>query len=981
MKFFRKENFIKKTIITIVIVLLVNFSIPTMSRAADVSEAVADFLLKIPDGIMWLMQYTFLGEADVLIKTHSDEKKEGSMVGCIIAGGAIGGTAGAGIGSIIPVGGTLIVGIIGGTVGAIGGLITGFFTTDNGDYNLPNIKYTPYAIFSNKVPILNADFFGKVEDKKIYTYYSTNVGEIGANMINSFYSEKKEDVENYLKLELSRIANTPSKREKVINYMNNLLKLYLTNDPDTSSYTVAKNKLDLEVNSWISAGVFEVDNSLYNGSFSDYINTYKSELNSIRGETEIDEIIKGLEDELNMIGTTKPLIKFNWEMKFPPNSSLVTEGILTNQKELNEQINNIKEETVTDSVSVLKPIVSKWYNILRTIAIVGLLSVLVYIGIRILVYSTSAHDKAKYKTMLKDWLVGLCLLFVLHFIMSFTMTVTRYIRDIFDNSPMEDDKLIVQDDLECLENEPKNILAFQMHNSETGYWSVNMIEKIRQSITIHEESIDKKISYTIMYIVIIIEVLIFTFQYLKRVVTMAILTLIAPLVALTYPIDKITDGQAQGFNIWLKEYIFNALLQPLHLILYTIIMSAAFALVKTNPIYGIVALGCITPMEKLLRKIFGFGKAESVGTFGGVAGATVVMSTIGSLQKLRKKPPIGKGNEKGDKIKLWDNKKSLNAESMLLGAPELGTKSLANSNVSPSFNDNTNSQTTKKVKVKGKNLPRNTVTPGTTNKMRSYAMSKKKAKANVANTTPPTPIRNMPTTNRKPSMSKRTIRNPRLYALGQIGKSAGRKLTRDLTIGNVAKTVAKGVTGATVGGILGTVGLAAGITSGDLGKAVKYTTTAGVAGATLGSSFADRRADVLGNIKDTYETAYASVDEDYATDKRIKEFMKNDQNIQYLESRYPDKQEYDKVMNVMKEAAKYGITNPHDCAAIYEMKRKYGLSIEQGIATSKMCKRMGDVSDPEVQENYRKYLKRKGYSDNQIDILFDRVEYYDKERD
>ena len=50
-------------------------------------------------------------------------------------------------------------------------------------------------------------------------------------------------------------------------------------------------------------------------------------------------------------------------------------------------------------------------------------------------------------------------------------------------------------------------------------------------------------------------------------------------------------------------------------------------------------------------------------------------------------------------------------------------------------------------------------------------MSKKKAKANVANTTPPTPIRNMPTTNRKPSMSKRTIRNPRLYALGQIGKS------------------------------------------------------------------------------------------------------------------------------------------------------------------------------------------------------------------
>ena len=38
---------------------------------------------------------------------------------------------------------------------------------------------------------------------------------------------------------------------------------------------------------------------------------------------------------------------------------------------------------------------------------------------------------------------------------------------------------------------------------------------------------------------------------------MAFLTLIAPLVALTYPIDKMNDGQAQAFNRWMKEYIFN----------------------------------------------------------------------------------------------------------------------------------------------------------------------------------------------------------------------------------------------------------------------------------------------------------------------------------------------------------------------------------------------------------------------------------------
>ena len=47
--------------------------------------------------------------------------------------------------------------------------------------------------------------------------------------------------------------------------------------------------------------------------------------------------------------------------------------------------------------------------------------------------------------------------------------------------------------------------------------------------------------------------------------------MIAPFVALTYPIDKLNDGQAQGFNKWLKEYIFNLLIQPMHLLLYTIL--------------------------------------------------------------------------------------------------------------------------------------------------------------------------------------------------------------------------------------------------------------------------------------------------------------------------------------------------------------------------------------------------------------------------
>ena len=68
----------------------------------------------------------------------------------------------------------------------------------------------------------------------------------------------------------------------------------------------------------------------------------------------------------------------------------------------------------------LQGVISDWYYALRNLAIVGLLSVLVYVGIRIIISST-ASDKAKYKQMLKDWLVALCLLFFLHYIMAFTL--------------------------------------------------------------------------------------------------------------------------------------------------------------------------------------------------------------------------------------------------------------------------------------------------------------------------------------------------------------------------------------------------------------------------------------------------------------------------------------------------------------------------------------------------------------------------------
>ena len=90
---------------------------------------------------------------------------------------------------------------------------------------------------------------------------------------------------------------------------------------------------------------------------------------------------------------------------------------------------------------VLRQTISDWYISFRNIAIVGLLSVLVYLGIRILISST-ATDKAKYKESLQSWVVALCLVFFIHFIMSGLLMITDKFTDLI--SPSIDDGITVQ---------------------------------------------------------------------------------------------------------------------------------------------------------------------------------------------------------------------------------------------------------------------------------------------------------------------------------------------------------------------------------------------------------------------------------------------------------------------------------------------------------------------------------------------------------
>ena len=277
---------------------------------------------------------------------------------------------------------------------------------------------------------------------------------------------------------------------------------------------------------------------------------------------------------------------------------------------------------VKSSAGQLQSTIASWYVALRNLAVVGLLSILVYVGIKIILSST-ASDKAKYKQMLVDWIVALCLLFFMQYIMSFIITMTESITT-----------AIVGD------KGGLNIaVTVQDGTNVDKAFATNLMGLSRLKLQSKETIV--KCSYLIIYIFLIYYTIVFTWKYLKRMIMMAFLTIISPLVVLTYPIDKMNDGKAQAFDAWLKEYIFNALLQPFHLVIYYVFVLSAMDLAANNLLYTIVVMWFIPKAEEILRKFFGFDKAPSLGnTMAGFAGGL-------GLSKLMS----GKGGSKGKSSK------------------------------------------------------------------------------------------------------------------------------------------------------------------------------------------------------------------------------------------------------------------------------------------------------------------------------------------
>ncbi len=234
---------------------------------------------------------------------------------------------------------------------------------------------------------------------------------------------------------------------------------------------------------------------------------------------------------------------------------------------------------IIDSSSIiykLRKTISQWYYALFIVCAIGLLLTLIYIGIRMAI-STIAERKAKYKRMLQNWILSVVILFTLHFFMVAVIYINQAVLDIM---------AIASGDLANLDTE-----------------LFGMIMQLKASASIPG---------TIVFVALVIYSVKFLLIYFKRLLNLAILTLIAPVIAIAYSIDKIKDGKSQSLGAWMKEYVYNVFLQMIHAIVYAIFIGFIFDIIRNgggfdlipNIVLILVTFNFMLKADEIMRKIF-----------------------------------------------------------------------------------------------------------------------------------------------------------------------------------------------------------------------------------------------------------------------------------------------------------------------------------------------------------------------------------------
>ncbi len=269
------------------------------------------------------------------------------------------------------------------------------------------------------------------------------------------------------------------------------------------------------------------------------------------------------------------------------------EGCQTYKNALANIRNNTGDKPI---IYQIKESVAFWYYVIRNLAIAAMLVVLIAVGIK-MATSTLAQDKAVYKRMLVDWVVGMIILFGVHYIMVFTFYLNEEMVKVIEETSTS----VYQVQMKQLAEKDSQD-GVEYNNEEL---ELKIYEAIRTRA--YDAKLIDGLTGTIMYMTLVYFAFRYTIVYLKRFFTIIVLTIMSPGIGVGYALQKVLTGKQQALKTWLSEYVLNVIIQLVHALIYSIFISQALVLSLESVsgiIVALILMNYTVKADKLFRKIF-----------------------------------------------------------------------------------------------------------------------------------------------------------------------------------------------------------------------------------------------------------------------------------------------------------------------------------------------------------------------------------------
>ena len=214
----------------------------------------------------------------------------------------------------------------------------------------------------------------------------------------------------------------------------------------------------------------------------------------------------------------------------------------------------------------IRPNIQLWYIAMRNISIVLCAIIVMYIGLR-MALATVTTEQAKYKKMLTNWIISLCLVFLMHFIIYALLYISNILTRIFGEALKNMNGTFSEEEL--------------VGNMFTSIWKAHGTQKFATLVMIY---------------ILVYHQLKYFILFLTRMVNLYYLVVISPLVSITYSLDKIKDSRAQAFNSWLNKIINE--------------------IFKEVPMLAIILILSMGQGEKAIKKVLGLNAPRGITSFG-----------------------------------------------------------------------------------------------------------------------------------------------------------------------------------------------------------------------------------------------------------------------------------------------------------------------------------------------------------------------------